>query len=141
VTVEQNKAVVRRLFDEVYNAKKVDVIDELMSADFVDHDQAEGMDNGREGLKQFIGLVAVVFPDNRLTMDDVVAEGDKVVARWTSYNTHTGGEFFGIPPSGNKAVFTGTTIYRVVNGKIAELWYDADVMGLFAQLGAPSPVG
>ena len=141
MSLEQNKAIVRRLFDEVYNAKNIALIDDLIAPDFVDHNPVAGLEPGRAGFKQFIGLVATVFPDNRLTIDDLLAEGDRVAVRWTSYNTHTGGEFFGIPPSGRTAVFTGTTIYRVVNGKIVELWYNADTMGLLTQLGAPSPLG
>jgi steroid delta-isomerase-like uncharacterized protein len=141
MTIEQNKAVIRRLFGEVYNAKNVALIDDLTTPDFVDHNPVAGLEAGRTGLKQFIGMVATVFPDNHLTVDDLVAEGDRVAVRWTSYNTHTGGDFFGIPPAGRTAVFSGTTIYRLVDGKIAELWYNADTMGLLTQLGAPSPLG
>jgi steroid delta-isomerase-like uncharacterized protein len=140
MTLEQNKSVIRRLFDEVYNTKNVALIDDLTTPDFVDHSPVTGLETGPAGLKQFIGIIATVFPDNHLTIDDLLAEGDRVAARWTSHNTHTGGDFFGIPPSGRTAVFSGTTIYRLDNGKIAELWYNADTMGLFAQLGAPSPL-
>jgi len=141
MTVEQNKATIRRLFDEVYNAKNVALIGDLTTPDFVDHNLVAGLEAGPAGLKQFVQMVALAFPDNRLTIDDLLAENDRVAVRWTSYNTHTGGDFLGIPPTGKPAVFGGTTIYRLVNGRIAELWYNADVMGLLHQLGVPSPLG
>jgi predicted ester cyclase len=141
MSVEQNKAVIRRLFEDIYNAKNVALIDELTTAYYVDHNPTPGLDTGPTGLKQFVQVVAASFPDNRLTIEDMLAEGDRVAVRWTSYNTHTGEPFFGIPPSGNTAVFTGTIIYRLVNGRIAELWYNADALSLFHQLGVPLPLG
>jgi predicted ester cyclase len=141
MSLEQNKAVTRRLFEDVYNAKNVALIDELTTPDYVDHNLTPGLDTGPAGLKQFVQVVAASFPDNHLTIDDVVAEGDRVAVRRTSYNTHTGEPFFGISPSGNTAVFTGTTVYRLVDGRIAELWYNADALALFHQLGVPLPLG
>lgn len=70
-----------------------------------------------------------------------MAEGDKVTVRWTSYNTHSGAEFYGIPPSGKRVVLTGTTIYRLIDGKVAELWHNEDLLGMLIQLGVPSPLG
>jgi predicted ester cyclase len=141
MSLTQNKAVIRRLFEEVYNAKNIELVDELTTPDYVDHNPTPGLDTGPAGLKQFIQVVAASFPDNRLTIDDMLAEGDRVAVRWTSHNIHTGTAFFGIPPSGNTAVFTGTTIYRLLNGRIAELWYNADALALFHQLGVPLPLG
>lgn len=141
MSAEQNKRVIKRLFDEVYNAKKLDVLNEVIAADYVDHNPAPGQQAGPEGLRRFIQMVAMAFPDNHLVIDDMLAEGDKVAVRWTSYNTHTGGEFYGIPPSGRPVVLTGTTIYRLENGQVAELWHNEDAMGMFIQLGVPSPLG
>ena len=94
-----------------------------------------------DDLSDVLRFLSAAFPDNRLTIDDMIAENDRVAVRWTAYNTHTGGEFMGIPPSGNTANIGGTTIYRLVNGRIAELWYNADVLGFLQQLGVSSPLG
>lgn len=141
MSAEPNKRVIKRLFEEVYNAKKLDVLNEVIAADYVDHNPAPGQQAGPEGLRQFIQMVGMAFPDNHLVIDDMLAEGDRVAVRWTSYNTHTGSEFYGIPPSGRPVILTGTTIYRLENGQVAELWHNEDAMGMFIQLGIPSPLG
>lgn len=141
MSIEQNKATIQRLFEEVYNAKQVAVLDELLTADYVDHNLAQGLQQGPTGLGQFVQFSGAVFPDNHLTIEDMLAEGDKVTVRWTSYNTHSGAEFYGIPPSGKRVVLTGTTIYRLIDGKVAELWHNEDLLGMLIQLGVPSPLG
>ena len=95
---EQNKAIERRLLDEVYSQGNLDVIDELVACDFVGHGTAaDGGDQGREAYKHFVVEMRTAFPDLQITVEDQIAEGDKVVTRWRARGTHTG-TFQGIPP-------------------------------------------
>ncbi len=84
-------------------------------------------------------MLLEAFPDSQLPVEDQIAEGDKVVTRWTCRATHTG-EFQGMPPTGKYTTMTGTTIFRIANGKLVEGWTNADMLGLLQQLGAiPAP--
>ena len=135
---EQNKAFVRRLIEEVIGKGNFGLVDELVSPDYVGH-SAFPETNTREGHKQFFMALRRAFPDLRITVEDQVAEGDKVVTRWTARATHQG-EFAGIPPTGKSAVMTGIDIDRVIDGKLVECWTNADNLGLLRQLGAiPDP--
>jgi steroid delta-isomerase-like uncharacterized protein len=135
---EQNKMVVRRAIEEVYNQGKLDVVDELVSSDFVAHTTSEDI-HGSAGMRQFVASLRQAFPDLHMTIQDQVAEGDKVVTRWTARGTHSG-EFHGIPPTGKKGSLTGINIDRVVDSKAVECWTSTDDLGLLQQLGAvPTP--
>ena len=140
MSTEENKAIVRRLYEEAITQKKLEVLDEIMSPDIVDHapfpDQAPGL----EGFKGVFALVLSAFPDYQSTVEDQIAEGDQVVTRFTSGGTHQG-EFLGIAPTGNRVRVTGIDIDRVVEGKIVEHWSEADVLGMMTQLGAIPPPG
>jgi len=99
------------------------------------------MPNDREGFKAFVGINLGAFPDVKVTSDSLVAEGDKVVNRWTAIGTHTG-ELMGIPATGKRITMTGITIVRVADGKITEFWMESDQMGMMQQLGVvPAPGG
>src|SRR6266516_2389300 len=123
MSTEDNKALSRRLFQEFWDQKNLAVADELLAANHVDHTPGSppGLPPGPEGLKQFAAVYFTAFPDLRITIDDLVAEGDKVVTRWTTRATHQG-DLMGIPPTGKQVTITGITIDRIAGGKIAETW-------------------
>ncbi len=134
---EQNKAVIRRLNKEVWNEGNVAVLDEVFAADFVDHTAPPGSTPGREGIKQLFTMFSAAFSDASATMNDLIAEGDKVAWRWTFRGTHIG-PFMGIPATGKTITLTGITIDRFADGMIVERWNQADFMGLMQQLGMMS---
>ena len=141
MSTEDNKALTRRFFQEFWDQKNLSVADELMATDHVDHTPGSppGLPPGPEGFKQFASVYFAAFPDLRLTIEDMVAEGDEVVTRWTSHATHTG-NFIGIPPTGKSASITGITINCIVEGKSVETWTNFDMLGLLQQLGVvPAP--
>ena len=135
----ENEALIRRFYDEGWNANDLDVYDELVTEDFVDHQAIPGMAPGREGFKGLNAMFRSAFPDVRVDIDQIVAEDDKVACRWTSSGTHEG-DLFGIPATGNKVRVTATVWYRVEDGRLAEGWINRDDVGLMRQLGViPSP--
>jgi predicted ester cyclase len=128
VSSEENKAVVRREQEELWNhTGNLDAAVEIFAPDYVDAAKQEAADFRRG------------FPDVVSTIEDLIAEGDKVVARWRSRATHRG-EYMGIPPTGKEVEFTGISVYRIEGGKIAESWNSEDQFGLLRQIGAvPQP--
>ncbi|MBI4233560.1 MAG: ester cyclase [Chloroflexi bacterium] len=136
---EQNKAVVRRLVDGFWEKGDAKVMDEVFAANFIHRNPAPGAPPTREGLKQTNIMIRAAFSNGHTTVDDLVAEGDKVVWRWTFRATHTG-PLMGIPATGRQITMTGIVVDRVVGGKIVERWDVSDVMGLMQQLGViPAP--
>ncbi|HXF60737.1 MAG TPA: ester cyclase [Caldilineaceae bacterium] len=138
----QNKALVRRSIEEIYNQGNLAAVDELAATDLVIHAQSEEI-RGRAGAKQFIATLRAGFPDIHFTIEDQVAEGDRVVTRWTAHGTHAGA-FQGIPPTGRQVRIVGVDIDRIVNGRIVECWAHVDELGMMKQLGvisAPEPTG
>ena len=131
---EQNKAVTRRLIEEVFLKGNISAIDGLLADDFVDHNPLPDQPPGREGFKQGVRTGRTAFPDLTLTVDDMIAEGDKVVTRWTGSGTHSA-EFMGVPATGKKVTFSGIVIDRISGGKIVEHWEQLDAMGIMQQLG------
>jgi steroid delta-isomerase-like uncharacterized protein len=139
VSIEANRELIRRFYDEGWTQNNLDVYDELVDEDFEDHQALPGLPPGREGFKGLNVRFRAAFPDLRVDIDNVVAEEDKVGCRWRSTGTHQG-ELFGIPPTGNKVDVTATVFYRVENGRLAEGWIARDDVGLMRQLGViPSP--
>jgi steroid delta-isomerase-like uncharacterized protein len=139
MSTEQHKAIVRRFFEDFSHA----TVDELLVPDYVHHDPSlpPELQRGREAYKQVVSLFLTAFPDLKTTVDDVVAEGDKVACRWTFRGTQRG-EMMGIPPTGKQVVGAGMSIQRITNGKIAEGWVNFDTLGMLQQLGAiPAPEG
>ena len=132
---EQNKTVGRRLFEQVWNKGDLAVLDELYAADFVSHSAQPGLPPGIEGEKQFVRMYLGAFPDTHMVIEDQVAEGDKVVTRWTATGTHKG-ELMGIPPTGKQVKVSGITIDRLRGGKIVEEWASFDQLGMLQQIGA-----
>lgn len=135
---EQNKMVVHRAIEEVYNQGRLEIVDELVSSDFVARTPSEEH-HGPAGIKAYVTALRAAFPDLHMTIDEQVAEGDKVVTRWTARGTHTG-TFRGIPPTGRHGRMTGIDIDRIADGKAVECWTNADELGLLQQLGVvPTP--
>jgi steroid delta-isomerase-like uncharacterized protein len=138
---EENKAIARRALEEVWSGQgDLDAADELYAPNYVDHDPASPEDiRGPEGAKEFASLYRNAFPDNRYSVEDQVAEGDMVVTRWIGSGTHQG-EIMSIAPTGNRVTMAGTSVERIVDGKIEETWDNYDAMGMMQQIGAiPSP--
>lgn len=140
MAIEENKAVPRRVYEEVLNQKNLDLVDELFSPEYVNHDPTSPEEmRGPESIKQFFSAYLAAFPDLRFTVEDQVAEGDKVVSRWTSGGTNRG-ELMGAAPTGRRVEFTGITISRISDGRIAEDWTSYDALGMMRQLGLiPEP--
>ena len=139
MSTEENKALVRRLIEEAWNEGNLATIDEILSPDYVLHIDAPGPP-GREGYKQDVTMHRTAFPDLRFTIEDMVAEGDKVVLRATLRGTHKG-EYIGIAPTGKQITLTAISIRRIEGGQIAEEWVELDMLGLMQQLGVVPPPG
>lgn len=132
MSAETNKALVLRYFDEVLNGRHVEIVDELAAIDFQEHDPLPGQREGREGLKDRVSmLVEGLVPT--FTIDDLIAEGDRVVVRWTNTATHSG-TFLGIPPTGRSCRFAGIDIFRLDGGQLAEHWHVVDQLTMLQQL-------
>lgn len=136
---EQNKIVVRRFVEEFKNKANHNIVDELFATNFLHHLKDPRLPPGREAIKLLGKTVVAAFPDVKATIEDLLADGDKVIERTTARATHKG-EFSGVPPTGKHVTWTEIHIYRFENGKIAELWSEIDFLGLLMQIGAiPTP--
>jgi predicted ester cyclase len=142
MSAEENKAIFRRMIEEVWNQKKLHVADELFTADSTSP-SAPQLPPGPEGTKLIASMFLEAFPDLHMEIEHIVAEGDRVGARMRERATHTGPLVTPngtIPPTGAKVNFTESAIVRFENGKIAESWYELDMLGMLTQLGViPSP--
>src|SRR5215211_7899335 len=138
---QENKALTRRSWEIVAKASLEtldDALQEVYADDIVMHEPDEDV-HSIEGLKQFVSMIRSAIPDLHITLEDDIAEGDKVVSRWSAQGTHQG-ELMGIAPTGNQVTITGVTIHRIKEGKIVEEWENWDALGLMQQIGAvPSP--
>ena len=132
---EHNKAIVRRLVEELWNKGNLSVADELFAPNYEHHD-ASTLDFGRgpESEKRRATLYRTAFPDIRLTIEDIIAEGQTVMARWSCRGTHKG-DLSGIAPTGKQFTISGVSIARIAGGKMAEGWINWDALGLMQQLG------
>jgi predicted ester cyclase len=136
---EENKALVRRFVNEVQSGGNIDAIDKLCAPGFVNHSAPPGMPSDCEGLKHVITLFRQAFPNSYFTIEDVVAEGDKVATRKTFYGTHQG-EVMGIPPTGKQVSIDLIDIVRVAGRQVVEHWSIGDNLGMLQQLGVvPQP--
>jgi steroid delta-isomerase-like uncharacterized protein len=136
---DENKAISRRADEELFNRGNLDVADELFAPDFVYHDPAGGELRRPESVKGYAAMLRDAFPDLQQTIEEQMAEGDKVAYRWTARGTHEG-ELMGIAPTGKRVEFTGIAVARLANGKIEEIWENYDALGMMQQLGVvPSP--
>ncbi|GAC1660651.1 MAG: ester cyclase [Ktedonobacteraceae bacterium] len=141
MSTEENKALVRRFYEEAWNRDNIAAFDELLSPDHVLHDPGfPETIRGLEGFKQYYGGYASAFPGNQITVEQYIAEGDTVVSHWTAHGTHKG-NLMGIPPTGKQVTVVGITINRIANGKIVEDWSIYDMFGMLQQLGVAPPMG
>jgi steroid delta-isomerase-like uncharacterized protein len=140
MSVEENKALARRFYEEVFNQGNLDVLDELVTQEHLNHDPTlPDVPLGPEGLKQVTNFYRSAFPDANITVEEQIAEGEKVVNRWRARGTHRA-ELMGVPPSGNRVEITGIDLMRISGGKIAETWPNYDALGMMQQIGAiPKP--
>jgi predicted ester cyclase len=139
MSTEANKTSARRFYDEVFNKKNRAAIDEFIDPNQVDHAAPPGTPGGLAGAKQTIGMYLTAFPDLHFTVEDMIAEGDKLVARLTVRGTQQGA-FMGIPPTGQHVTVTTIDISRMAGGKSVEHWIEMDTLGMMQQLGViPAP--
>jgi steroid delta-isomerase-like uncharacterized protein len=139
VSPDDNKAILRTYVETIFNQKQVDRADELVAADYVDHAALPGQAPGLEGAKKKWAMYLAGIPDLRVTIEEMVAEGDKVGVRRSYEGTHRG-ELLGVPPTGKQVRIGGISIFRLAGGKIAEHWEQLDRLALMQQLGViPAP--
>ena len=131
--IQENKDIARRYYEEVLNGGDVDALDELVVLDYDEHDPLPGQGTGRQGIKDRVRMLRGAF-DPRFTIQDLVAEGDKVVVRWTNTGTHVG-EFMGIAATGRPYAIAGIDIHRIQDGRLAEHWHVVDLFSQMQQLG------
>jgi steroid delta-isomerase-like uncharacterized protein len=134
MSTEQNKTLLRRAWDEIYVQGRLDSIEEFVLGDVIAH-EPDGDLRGIEEFKRYLATYLAAFPDTSATIEDVIAEGDKVVSRYTVRGTHTGStEEYG-PPSGKRIVMEGITLYHFRDGKLKEIWDRYDNLAVMQQLG------
>jgi predicted ester cyclase len=134
--LQENKTLVRRLIDEAQNHGKLDVIDDLLADNFVDHTPLPGLPPTREGVRILFGTLRAAFPDLHVVISEQIAEDERVVTRKTFQGTH-GGEFLGFAPTGNPVAFEVIDILTIRDRRITEHRVVFDQLGLLRQLGAP----
>ena len=139
--LDANKQLVRRLHGAVWNEGDLDVVDDVIAEDYVEHNPAApGEIRGREAYKANVGAFRGAFSGFEIVTEDVIAEGDIVVVRHAGRGTHDG-DFMGIEPTGRSVEVPGVVVLRVVDGQVAEAWVNIDALGLLVQLGAVTPPG
>jgi steroid delta-isomerase-like uncharacterized protein len=136
MSLEENKRLVHQIVEKVSRGD-LDAGAEMLTADYRDYTDPPGVPSGPESAKQRWAMLRQGFPDGGATIEDVVAEGDKVAVRFTFYGTHLG-ELMGIPPTGKQVMVSGMDINRITSGKIAERWAVFDMLGMMQQLGVIS---
>ena len=136
MSLEEKKTIPRRILTEVFSQGRIDLIDELFHKDLTSY-TTSGEVKGTEGIRKTISMNKGAFKDPQFTVEDQIAEGDKVVTRYTFSGTHIA-EFMGIAPTGKLITFTGVVIYRIVDGKVIESWDQFDALGMMQQLGIVS---
>ena len=134
--LEQNKALVRRFYDEVVNRRKDELIDEMIAEDFDDH---AARDKGREHFKTLYHIMIRIFPDIQVVLQDLIAEGDEVVAR-VEFTATQADSFRGFPATNRQVAYSGMDIFRIQDGKLAERWAQRDFLGMLEKLGHISRV-
>jgi steroid delta-isomerase-like uncharacterized protein len=137
-TIERNRATIRRVFDDFINPGNFSVVDEIYRTDVIDHEPIPGAPRGREGVKYTIGKLRSAFPDLRVVIEDMSADGDHVVIHNTWHGTHRG-EFLGLAPTGTVIRSKGIVIWRLQDGLIAERWAHAVGSNMLAALGMDLP--
>jgi steroid delta-isomerase-like uncharacterized protein len=141
MAVEENKALVRRFYEEVWDRGNVEFAHEVFADDYLRHDlRPTAAAPGPQGQRQIAAAFRAAFPDLRWHVDLLLAEGDLVAGRWTASGTNTG-PWAGLAATGEHATFSGVNIFRVRDGKVVEIWNHRDDLGFAQQLGAPVYAG
>ena len=140
MSTEENKALIRRFYEEVFNKRNLAALDDFYAPDHIDHTLPPGLPVSPEGTKQAIATMLEGFPDLRITIEDMIAEGDKVVTRFTTHGTQQG-MLGGIPPTGKQVAVPTIEITRIAGGKIVEDWGLDDRQGMLQQLGLVPAMG
>lgn len=138
MSVEENKALLRRGWEEILNKGNINALDQFYAENFVDHNAFPGIPPGIEGMRQTYNIIFSALTNIHVTIDDMVAEEDKIVVRVTANGIHTG-EFMGIPATGNRISVMEIRIYRIADGKIVEHWGLMDTASLMQQIGSAPP--
>ena len=140
MSAEQNKALMRRMVEEIFNQGNMDMLGEFMAPEYVEREKLPpGVASDREGAKRMTVMLRKAFPDFKATIEDIIAEGDKVVVRMTWSGTQTG-KFMGIPPTGKSVSFGVIDILRFSGDKMVEHWGIPDRLAMMQQLGVfPAP--
>jgi steroid delta-isomerase-like uncharacterized protein len=137
----ENKALVRRFFDEVCNKRQLGLADQFFATNHAYHDPSSPwIGPGPQGMKELVGVYQSAFPDSHWQVEDMVDSGDTVVTRWTGRGTHSA-ELLGIAPTGRQVKVAGVWIHRFSGHQIAESWNVWDTLGMLQQLGAVPPLG
>jgi steroid delta-isomerase-like uncharacterized protein len=140
MSVEENKALVRRFYDEFVNPGNPEVADEIIAPECLFYFGGNFMGTGPEAVKRTLQMMRGAFPDLHLTIEELAAEGDTVAERLTGRGTHQG-EFMGIAPTGKRVEFEALALFHVAEGKIVENRGMPDMLGLLQQIGAVPPLG
>ncbi len=140
MTTTNAKNIVRRMYDEILNDRRLDVIDEIATPEYVENDPLPGQGKGRDGLRDRVSMLVAAL-DPHFSVEDVIAEGDRVVIRWRNVGTHVD-SFLGIPATGRSFDIAGIDIYRLEDNRLAEHWHVVDQLTMLMQLGLiPAPDG
>ena len=141
MSAEENKAIMRQYFEGAWEQGNIDLLDELLAPDYVNHTPATpDLPTGPEGVKGVVSMFRSAMPDLKVVIEDMVAEGDKVATRYTLEGTHEG-ELFGVPPTGQLLSIKSFTVERVSDGKIRDHWRVSDNLDMMQQLGIFPPPG
>lgn len=136
---EENKALVRRFYEEVFNNKNMAGIDAFVAPTIIDHSLPPGTPGGIESVRQAVTMLLTAFPDLHLTLEDIIVEGDRVAVRCTMRGTHQGASL-GMPPTGKQFTIPGVSLFHLDSGKVVEAWIVQDQLSMLQQLGlAPAP--
>jgi len=139
VSIEENKAVIRQWLEEGWSKGNLGLADTLIDANFVVHGAGgQAVPSGPQGVKELVAAWRTGFPDGEMSIDDLLADGDKVIVRMTWRGTHSG-DFYGVRPTGKRVAVTSIGIDRVADGKIVEGWGEVDMLSMYEQLGAITP--
>ncbi|GAA2196218.1 ester cyclase [Sinomonas flava] len=138
MSTETSRGLVERFYREVLNGRRLEVIDEIAAEDYSEHDPLPGQGEGRSGLRDRVSMLVAAL-DPSFTVEDVIAEGDRIVVRWRNRGTQVE-PFAGLPASGKPFDIAGIDIYRVAGGLLAEHWHVVDQLAMLMQLGfVPAP--
>jgi steroid delta-isomerase-like uncharacterized protein len=140
MSTEENKALAQLWIEEAWNKGNLTIVEELIAPNYLLHDPTRPGLRGRQGIKQSVVMFRTAFPDLQFTIEDQIAEGDKVVTRYLVHGTHQG-PLMGIAATGKQGTIAGIDIYRIADGKIEEAWSNWDTLGMLQEMGVIPSMG